>query len=333
MKSIISQRKYSRKLYSKYKQIPIEFETNPEILFYDLLIYDKKIDRFENTQKQTLLDYLQTKSEQLDNFYTSYLKMCKDFIWNEFKLPYIYFLLLYRKARNLRKKIFKYAIEQKIRIIDILDSYNPKLNLTNLNEHNWDIPIEISYNRFINKKIRDTKIKKGDIPQTPYNYFDKTNLLVLARTRIKKKELIFSGKLCNVYLQDPDLRNKKLFMKSLHSPEDNKKEQIIKIKENFLKKKINYKPQYNTMNNSVYNNTISSKKKFFPLRKKLIKYQSLDNSNNLLKTENSIENKYTFNRYASLKKVRKKYIKIKNKVNSYSILSSFYLSKDDFFYT
>ena len=56
-------------------------------------------------------------------------------------------------------------------------------------------------------------------------------------------------------------------MKSLHSPEDNKKEQIIKIKENFLKKKINYKPQYNTMNNSVYNNTISSKKKFFPLRK------------------------------------------------------------------
>ncbi len=238
MKSIISQRKYSRKLYSKYKQIPIEFETNPEILFYNLLIYDKKIDRFENTQKQTLLDYLQTKSEQLDNFYTSYLKMCKDFIWNEFKLPYIYFLLLYRKARNLRKKIFKYAIEQKIRIIDILDSYNPKLNLTNLNEHNWDIPIEISYNRFINKKIRDTKIKKGDIPQTPYNYFDKTNLLVLARTRIKKKELIFSGKLCNVYLQDPDLRNKKLFMKSLHSPEDNKKEQIIKIKENFLKKKL-----------------------------------------------------------------------------------------------
>ena len=53
------------------------------------------------------------------------------------------------------------------------------------------------------------------------------------------------------------------------------------------------------MNNSVYNNTISSKKKFFPLRKKLIKYQSLDNSNNLLKTENPIENKYTLNCYFS----------------------------------
>ena len=38
MKSTINQRKYSRLLYGKYKQLPIEFETNPQILFYDLLI-------------------------------------------------------------------------------------------------------------------------------------------------------------------------------------------------------------------------------------------------------------------------------------------------------
>ena len=52
-------------------------------------------------------------------------------------------------------------------------------------------------------------------------------------------------------------------MKTLHLPEDNKKEQIFKIKENFIKK-INNKLQYNTMNNSVYNNRISRKKIFFP---------------------------------------------------------------------
>jgi hypothetical protein len=333
MKSTINQRKYSRLLYGKYKQLPIEFETNPQILFYDLLIYDRKIERFENIHKKTLLDNIQTKNEKIDNFYISYLKMCQDFIWNEFKLPYIYFILLYRKARKLRKKIFKYAIEKKIRIIDILDSYNPKLNLTNLNEHNWNIPIEISYKRFIDKKIRDAKLKNSIIQQTSYNYFDKTNLLVLARTNIKKKKLMFSGKLCNVYLQDPDTRNKKLFMKSLNSPDDNKREQIIKIKENFFKKKIKNKPKYNTMNNSIYDNTISTNKKFFSLRKKLIKYQPLDNPNNLLETENSLVNKFNFNRYNSLKKLRKKYIRIKNNVNSYSQLSSFYLNKDDFFYT
>ncbi len=122
-------------------------------------------------------------------------------------------------------------------------------------------------------------------------------------------------------------------MKSLNSPDDNKREQIIKIKENFFKKKIKNKPKYNTMNNSIYNNTISTNKKFFSLRKKLIKYQPLDNSNNLLETENSLVNKFNFNRYNSLKKQRKKYIRIKNNVNSYSQLSSFYLNKDDFFYT
>ena len=87
------------------------------------------------------------------------------------------------------------------------------------------------------------------------------------------------------------------------------------------------------MNNSIYNNTISTNKKFFSLRKKLIKYQPLDNPNNLLETENSLVNKFNFNRYNSLKKLRKKYIRIKNNVNSYSQLSSFYLNKDDFFYT
>ena len=333
MKSTINQRKYSRLLYGKYKQLPIEFETNPQILFYDLLIYDRKIERFENIHKKTLLDNIQTKNEKIDNFYISYLKMCQDFIWNEFKLPYIYFILLYRKARKLRKKIFKYAIEKKIRIIDILDSYNPKLNLTNLNEHNWNIPIEISYKRFIDKKIRDAKLKNSIIQQTSYNYFDKTNLLVLARTSVKKKKLIFTGKLCNIYLQDPDLRNKK-YIKSLYSPEDNKNEQIIKIKENFLKKKIKIKTQYNTMNNSFHKkNTGSKKKNNFSLRKKLIKYRHINNSSKLLKTENSIENNYNFNRFDFFKKLRKKKISINNNINSNSRLSSFYLSKDDFFYT
>ena len=42
---------------------------------------------------------------------------------------------------------------------------------------------------------------------------------------------------------------------------------LLKLKKLFLKK-INNKPQYNTMNNSVYNNTISTKKNFLSLEKK-----------------------------------------------------------------
>ena len=213
MKPFPTVRNFNRKKFSKFnfKQLQIEFNTNPDIFFYEILLNEGKVETFENIKRKKMIDFVERNNKEI-NFYSCYLKMTKDFVWNEFKLPYIYFKMLYFKARKLRKKIFQYAFEKKIRINDILESYNPKENLTKLNEHNWEIPIEISYKRYFEKINKITKVKKENNSDI-YKYFDKRNLLILSRTNIKKKKLIYSGNLCDIYLQNPDTREKKNYQK------------------------------------------------------------------------------------------------------------------------
>ena len=207
MKSKIPNRELIRKISTTNikNEDQMIYETNPNYLFYQFLIMDVKIDIFENSNNEKLINTIQRPFDTY-NFYLLFLKMNKKFIWNNFKLPFIFFKILYYKAKKLRKKIIKYANDKEIEINDIFESYNPERNIFKSNKYNWSVPIEILYKKLQKKKIREARIKV-DNNSNFFEYF-KTNLLILTNSKVKKKKLIFSGNLCNVYMEDINMRNK-----------------------------------------------------------------------------------------------------------------------------
>ncbi len=333
MKPFPTLRNFNRKKFSKFnfKQLQIEFNTNPDIFFYEILLNEGKVETFENIKKKKMIDFVEKKNNKEINFYSCYLQMTKDFVWNEFKLPYIYFKMLYFKARTLRKKIFQYAFEKKIRINDILESYNPKEHLTKLNEHNWEIPIEISYKRYFEKIYKVTKVKKED-NSNMYKYFDKRNLLILSRTNIKKKKLIYSGNLCDIYLQNPDTREKKKLSEEMRNEHIIKMKDIISQRKKRIKIKLRKNNNLNNNNNhnniSLLSKTINSRKGLFSLKKKVLHIHS-----DLPSVNNSHYKKdFSSSFFTNVKKTPNKKISFKQVLTQDSRLNSFVLSKEDFFY-
>lgn len=328
MKPFPTVRNFNRKKFSKFnfKQLQIEFNTNPDIFFYEILLNEGKVETFENIKRKKMIDFVERNNKEI-NFYSCYLKMTKDFVWNEFKLPYIYFKMLYFKARKLRKKIFQYAFEKKIRINDILESYNPKENLTKLNEHNWEIPIEISYKRYFEKIYKITKVKKENNSDI-YKYFDKRNLLILSRTNIKKKKLIYSGNLCDIYLQNPDTREKKKLSEEMTNEHIIKMKDIYSQRKKRIKIKLRKDNNFNNNNISLLSKTINTRKGLFSLKKKVLHINadlpSVNNSN--------YKKDFSSSFFMNVKKTPNIKIKYKQVFTQESRLNSFVFSKEDFFY-
>ena len=286
MKSKLSNNKVIRKIStnSLRKKQQMIYETNPNYLFYYFLIKDLEIDLFENSKKEKLTNVMQRSFDSY-NFYLLFIKMNKEYIWNNFKFPFIYFKILYYKAKKLRKKIIKYAHNKKIEINDIFESYNPDKNKSKLNEYNWNIPIEISYQKLQKKKIREARIRV-DSDSNFIDYF-KTNLLILTRDKVKSKKLIFSGNLCNIYLEDINMRNKN---KNLNHSNLCNNEKIINIngisifrkKSNNKNSNSSFKSSFKDKNISNRNNhtTHSSLKNLFT-SKTIIKNKKINNPTSL----------------------------------------------------
>ena len=317
MKSKLSNNKVIRKIStnSLRKKQQMIYETNPNYLFYYFLIKDLEIDLFENSKKEKLTNVMQRSFDSY-NFYLLFIKMNKEYIWNNFKFPFIYFKILYYKAKKLRKKIIKYAHNKKIEINDIFESYNPDKNKIKLNEYNWNIPIEISYQKLQKKKIREARIRV-DSDSNFIDYF-KTNLLILTRDKVKSKKLIFSGNLCNIYLEDINMRNKN---KNLNHSNLCNNEKIININGiSIFRKKSNNK------------NSNSSFKSSF-------KDKNIKNRNNNIGTSGSLKNTFMNstisnknndnNTHSSLKNIfMNKTISNKNQgTNGYNSLKKLLLNK------
>ena len=340
MKSNIPIRIIKRNNTTKYIKTHnhIDYQTNPNLLFYHFLLYNENIELFENNPSKKFMDLLH-RPESIDNFYTLYLKMKKEFIWNNFKFPYIYFKILYYKAKKIKKKIWKYSTNKKIGVLDIFNCYNPIKNLLESKEHNWNIPIEILYKRYYERKIKEAKLKKEKSEQNIFNYFDKTNLLVLVKTNTKSKKLVFEGTLCNIFLQDPDIKHKKE-NKYIDLTYDFKgtKKQVINL---FKNKRIKSKNKTNSYNNdisinSLINRNLSHRNKYASLKKKILNTNFNSINKSMLPKMNS-EKRLISSPCNSLFKSKKNINKITLRRSYLNIPKDYkfnihYLSKNDFFY-
>jgi hypothetical protein len=187
------------------KILPLEFNEDSNIsirdkLFYYFLRHDESIPEFESSKKVLMQSILQEKK---NNFYSAYLKMEKIYTWKGFKLSYINFKLLYLKSRIFRKNIIKFAIENKKPISEVFESYSPKY-YNNSKIHNWEINPKISYLKYQYKKLKEKNQNENQENKLNnlYDTLSKSNIYVLTKTK-GKQNLIFSGKLCNVFCQDP----------------------------------------------------------------------------------------------------------------------------------
>ena len=256
MKSKILNKKCIRKISTNSiinKQQMI-YKTDLNYLFYHFLIHDKKIDLFENSKDKKLMNTIQRSFDSY-NLYLLFIKMNKEYIWNNFQFSFIIFKVLYHKAKKLRKKIIKYANNKKIEINELFESYNPERNIFKLNEYNWNIPIENSYLKLQKKKIREARIRI-DNESKFFEYF-KTNFLILTREKVKNKKLIFSGNLCNVYLEDINMRNKN---KNLNNSQLYNNEKIISVNGiSTFRKKSNNKNSNSSFKSSFIDKNISNR--------------------------------------------------------------------------
>ena len=304
------------------KILPFEFEEDLNIsirdkLFYYFLRYDESIPQFERSKTVLMESILQQKK---NNFYSAFLKMEKSYTWKGFTLPYINFKLLYLKSRILRKNIIKFAIENKKQISEVFESYSPKY-YKNSKLHNWEINPKISYLKYQYKKLKEKNQKENEENKLHnlYDTLSKSNIYVLTKTK-GRQNLIFSGKLCNVFCQDP------IFI-------ENKPDSF------FLNKKKDY--IYRIRNNSLVSpNDISDIPKRKNLRKKNNSNLNSTNFPTLLSISKLNENPSPI--ITSRPKVIKSYSKTislnmnkgfkKSKITKNGDLKRYFLNKNDFIY-
>ena len=257
-------------------------------LFYYFLRHEDSISEFEKKKRElTLMEPLIIQKKKT-NFYSIFLQMKKDYTFKGITLSYIYFPILYYKSRQMRKKIIQFAIENKKPIKEVFESYDPK-NFSNLNVHNWFFTPRISYNKFLFKKMKEKNQKEKEEKNNLSHLYDtlsKSNIYVLTKTSSRERNLIYSGKLCNVFCQDPVLINKsKPYSFYLKDNKDffykYKNNTLVSQNINDLKRKKHKKKNLSNLNSSNFNSNsykVNDNSPFLTSRPKIIKNEHLENN-------------------------------------------------------
>ena len=350
-------KEFLRKLTSKRIFQTQIFLTKPEEkvidiekdnLFFDFLKNNDTIPEFEIKSEEPILDpKIFNKSNA---FYNAFEKMKEVINWKNYNFPKIIFIKLYQKSKNLRKRIIKFSLINLKSVSDVIESYNPKYNQSK-KTHNWQKTPKESFNLYYQNVLKKNNLlsdKEKDKNDIKFNLIqkeigEKSNIIILTRNNNEKKNLIFSGKLCDVYVQSEFSRsksknnkvNKEFVFSLLNNPKFlNKQNENEKKANNYInsekqlfekKYKLSEKKQYKltTLNNlALYNSITNSSKKTTYLKSSLPTFQkaSRNQSNkNCLNNNKSTKNFLTI---SVNKKIEKKIPRLKQ----------FLLNKTDFYY-
>ena len=304
----------------------IEIINDPEILFYTLLLENKKIEEFET---KTELNFLDKRNYPQENIYYKIFKKCFiTYKWKNFELPIIYFKVLYNKSKEIRKRIIKYGIKQKKQIYDIFESYNPK----NINKKisilkNWQYSPMESFNNYnlilIKEKLKKEKKLKEEGKLLKSNLkIENENCDIIVKTDNKNmgKMLIFTGKLTELYVDDYIKPTNYLSMEIEEKNKERKlkKEYIYTLinKIDFNKRNKNYNKE---KEDKLFVNHFNNKNKNNKLYINTINYNNNSNNSNNNNTISYFNNKtknydkeYLFNNH----KIEKNFEEIKNEKNN-----------------
>ena len=327
----------------------IEFNIEKDKLFFDFLKNNEQIEEFEPKLEEPILKINTFKKENA--FYNAFETMKQEITWKQYKFPKIIFIKLYQRSKNLRKKIIKYSLVNLKRASDVIESYNPKYN--DENQHNWIKNPKESYNKY-NQKLKQISLLDKEKDNSNYKDIgEKSDIVILTRNRNYTKDLIYSGKLCNIYIQNEYSRNgsekksfsnktrkgkREYYFNLLNEPNYISKKEIENEKENELPKFISQEKQ---LFNHKYYHHQNYDRKIYKLN--TFKYESNLNSFDL-KTNNK-----SISKFSNIPSSKMKLILNKNKkdifftpknLSKYSIgkletkppILKHFLNKSDFYY-
>ena len=328
-----------------------EFDIEKDKLFFDFLKNNEQIEEFEPKLEEPILKINTFKKENA--FYNAFEKMKQEITWKKYKFPKIIFIKLYQKSKKLRKKIINFSLINLKRASDVIESYNPKYN--NENQHNWLKNPKESYNKY-NQKIK--KINQLDKEKDNSNYKDigeKSDIVILTRNRNNTKDLIFSGKLCNIYIQNEYSSNENEKKSLSNKIRNGRKEYYFSFlnEPNYLNKKEieNKKEKENELPKFIYQERHLFNHKYYHHKdndRKIFKLNTFKYESNLSSFDLKSNNKYN-SRFSNLPSSKIKLTLNKNKKNIFYTpknLSNFstgkletkppilkhFLNKSDFYY-
>ncbi len=187
-----------------------EYNIEKDKLFFDLLKIKDPIPEFEPQLEEPLLEVNNFKLENA--FYNAFEKMKEELTWRKYKFPKIIFIKLYQNSKKLKKRIIKFSLVHLKRISEVIESYNPEYNIDQ-KKHNWEKSPKESYNSYYNIITRrNMLLDKEKEYNSNYSIItkeigQKSDIVILTRNKHYTKDLIYSGKLCNVYIQNEFSRN------------------------------------------------------------------------------------------------------------------------------
>ena len=292
-----------------------EFNIEKDKVFFDFLKNNEQIPEFESKLEEPMFKINTFNKENA--FYNAFEKMKQEITWKKYKFPKIIFIKLYQKSKNLRKKIIKYSLINLKRASDVIESYNPIYN--DENQHNWLKNPKESFNKY-NQKIK--QINQLDKEKDNSNYKDigeKSDIVILTRNRNNTKDLIFSGKLCNIYIQNEYSRNeneKKSFSNNIRK---GKKEYYFNLlnEHNYISKKEIENEKENELPKFIYHERHLFNHKNFHHQdydKKIYKLNTFKYESNLNSFDLKTNNKY-ISKISSIPSSKMKLIINKNKKN------------------
>ncbi len=326
---------------------PKEINREKDKLFFDFLNIQEPIPEFEPKLEEPLLEVNNFKLENA--FYNAFEKMKKESTWKKYKFPKIIFIKLYQNSKKLKKRIINYSILHLKRASEVIESYNPQYN-TDKKKHNWEKNPKESYTSYYNYITRRNLILDKE-KENNYGLFSKeigqkSNIVILTRNKNQTNDLIYSGKLCNIYIQSEFSKNSKesynnnnktgkkhYFFSFNESKNSVKKDDIENEKE---KEKENEISKYNSNDNLLFTKKNNSCK----LDKKGSNYFYLDKIN--VNGSSKGKKKYINYKSASSRKmslinqIKKKTLYFhKNNLSTtqkFPKLKGFLLNKSDFYY-
>ena len=288
---------------------PKEINREKDKLFFDFLNIQEPIPEFEPKLEEPLLEVNNFKLENA--FYNAFEKMKKESTWKKYKFPKIIFIKLYQNSKKLKKRIINYSILHLKRASEVIESYNPQYNIDK-KKHNWEKNPKESYTSYYNFITRRNLILDKEKENNNLNYGlfpkeigQKSNIVIFTRNKNQTNDLIYSGKLCNIYIQSEFSKNSK---ESFNNNKPGKKHYFF---------------SFNESRNSVKKNDIENEKE---KENKIYKYNSHDNllfgkKNNSCKLDKKGSNYFYMDKinvnFSS--KSRKKFINYKSASSRYKM--------------
>ena len=333
-----------------------EIDLNKDKLFYEFLKNNEIIQEFELKLEEPILD---TNTFNINNaFYDAFEKMKQDIEWNNYSFSKIVYIKLYQFSKRLRKKIIKFSLLNLKRVSEVIESYNPIYNQSKT-KHNWEKNPKESYEIYYQIMIKKTNSLNNE--KVKYNLIkkeigEKSEIVILTRDKFDKKNLIFNGKLCNVYVQNELSRRKKegnslnsdimnnyqnkkeIIFSLLNTPKFlNKYEKEKEEKEKELSQKfINDEKE---LFNNKYNKNIKKEKSFNFINSitNETKFNTINTTSRNINSKLFNTSKFKFKTNDNFRKkllISKKYFKNYSQQKKKKIpkLKEFLLNKSDFYY-